>query len=207
MSDPASPGASCRTRSSSIPGEGRRADRRSGPRGRRRGRDRPAELRRGARARALGRTDVLLTLVVDGVGDCILGCRIAAPQAGGAHPRDGPGSRAGCVLHGRPQAESRAPDVRRGRDQRSRGVHRRPMDSERAETRPRSRRCRVRRHSPTRRPAEVAGSTLSMRQPRAYMITATPATQSAAPVRSKRSGRKPSNSTPHSREPTTKTPP
>ena len=41
----------------------------------------------------------------------------------------------------------------------------------------------------------------------AYMITATPSRQMAAPTRSHRSGRNPSNTTPHASEPATKTPP
>ena len=41
----------------------------------------------------------------------------------------------------------------------------------------------------------------------AYMITATPASASAAPVRSKRSGRNPSQAMPQHREPTMNTPP
>src|SRR5690606_20396720 len=40
-----------------------------------------------------------------------------------------------------------------------------------------------------------------------YMITATPTRQMPAPIRSQRSGRKPSKTTPHNSEPATNTPP
>jgi len=41
----------------------------------------------------------------------------------------------------------------------------------------------------------------------AYMITVTPSTQTAAPIRSKRSRRKPSKTTPQASDPATNTPP